>query len=363
MASMSDFVRDNLDSIDFERISKHFGNKVITVTGGASFIGSNLVDVLLDIGARVRVIDDFSSGKREHLQSHPNLELVEADLKLKDQVDRALVGSAVLFHLAAVHGGRGFIETQQSAMLANFAIDYNVFSRALTANIGMIVHASSACAYPLDLQESESELNFLREEQASMEEASTSFPDGVYGWTKLGGEYQLETIVKGTGTKGRSARIFTAYGERENESHAAIALAAKALLHADPYPIWGSGQQTRNFTYVGDTVTGLLLLGSDSRDVEFDVFNVGTSDHVKVIDFVREIFTAIQWEPQELDLQLDKPVGVASRASDNSKMMTAFNWAPGTSIQEGIRRTLSWYSDLPDRPMSLADLEQKLMTR
>ena len=196
-----------------------------------------------------------------------------------------------------------------------------------------------------------------------MEDSEKSFPDGVYGWTKLGGEYQLQNSIEKSSTKGRSARIFTAYGERENESHAAIALAAKALLHADPYPIWGSGEQTRNFTYVGDTVTGLLLLGSDAGEKGFDVFNIGTADHIRVIDFVKEIFDQIDWNPKVLDLQIDKPVGVASRASDNTKLLKTFGWAPTTSITEGIQRTLAWYKELPDRPRTLEQLERLLMAR
>lgn len=361
--SLSELLKSNLNEQVFNRVAEYYKGCSVIVTGGASFIGSNLVDVLLDLGAKVTVVDDFSSGKRQLIQDHTNLTLIECDLRYLDQTEKSITKSDTVFHLAAIHGGRGFIETQHRAMLANFAIDNNVFSCAVRNEVGIIVHASSACAYPINLQASELELNQLSEDMASMEVSEKSFPDGVYGWTKLGGEYQLQNSVEKSSTKGRSARIFTAYGERENESHAAIALAAKALLHADPYPIWGSGEQTRNFTYVGDTVTGLLLLGSDSRETSFDVFNVGTADHIRVIDFVNEIFDQIDWKPKVLDLQLEKPVGVASRASDNSKLLKTFSWEPTTSIAEGIRRTLSWYRELPERPKTLEQLEHRLMAR
>jgi UDP-glucose 4-epimerase len=225
------------------------------------------------------------------------------------------------------------------------------------------VHASSACAYPIDLQSSDKDLRFLKENQASMEFSETSFADGVYGWTKLIGEYQLENHCNNSSMQGRSARIFTAYGERENESHAAIALIAKSLLKADPFPIWGNGEQTRNFTYVVDTAIGLVLLGSDARTIDFDVFNIGTSEHVKVIDFVREIFTQSNWTPSLIDFQLDKPVGVASRASDNSKISQVFGWAPRIGISEGLGRTIEWYSNLEARPKTLQLLEEKLNAR
>ena len=247
-------------------------------------------------------------------------------------------------------------------MLANFAIDNQVFLASLDS-AQMIVHASSACAYPISLQDSETDVRLLNESAASLEVSEKCFPDGVYGWTKLMGEYQLENTVRGTRTKGRSARIFTAYGERENESHAAIALMAKAMLRFEPYPIWGSGEQTRNFTHVVDTVTGILLLGSDPGERTFDVFNVGTSEHIKVIDFVRQIFSQIRWTPDRIELQTDKPTGVASRAADNSKIMSAFGWCPTIGIAEGLSRTHEWYMSKPDRPTSAAELERLLMAR
>jgi nucleoside-diphosphate-sugar epimerase len=363
MPNIYPFLVSRLSEKTAEILHKTYSNHTAIITGGASFIGSNLAESLLSFGCRVRVLDDFSSGKMINLQEHENLEIVEIDLRNPGGISEAINGSDYIFHLAAIHGGRGFIETFQREMLANFVIDNFVFSEAVKAKVKCIVHASSACAYPVDLQESETDLSLLAEHQGSMKQSKTSFADGVYGWTKLIGEYQLENYVINTGTKGRSARIFTAYGDRENESHAAIALIAKGLLRADPYPIWGSGQQTRNFTYVSDTVTGLMLLGSDSRSMDFDVFNIGTSEHIKVIDFVNEIFENIGWRPEKLDLQLDKPVGVASRASNNLKMQETFEWEPTVSIKDGIARTIAWYIESGLLPKNLEELEERLIAR
>ena len=357
------FVQDRISSDSLKVLSQSYSGKVATVTGGASFIGSHLVDCLINLGCKVQVIDDLSSGKSENLPDSDSLKFVRFDLRQKEGVDSLLSGSDYVFHLAAIHGGRGFIETYKRELLANVAIDNNVFSAAIANQVKCIVHASSACAYPINLQESETTLNLLSEEMGSMARPETSFPDGVYGWTKLFGEYQLENSVSGTSTRGRSARIFTAYGERENESHAAIALIAKALLKADPYPVWGTGQQTRNFTYVADTVTGLLFLGSDTRDLAFDVFNIGTPDHIRVSDFINEIFSQIGWNTNYMDFQLDKPVGVSSRASNNKKIESVFNWAPTVSIQHGLLRTIQWYENSGLLPISLAALEDRLSAR
>ena len=184
----------------------------VLVTGGASFIGSHLVDSLLSLGAKVKVIDDLSSGNLKNLSHSMNsIDFKQFDLRVNQIEPESFNGIEVVFHLAAIHGGRGFIETQQNMMLDNLNIDTNVIKNSQKYGVNMLVHASSACAYPVGLQEKETNRNLLEESQASMKEVGKAFPDGVYGWTKLIGEYQLETI-SGNSFKGRSARIFTAYG-------------------------------------------------------------------------------------------------------------------------------------------------------
>ncbi len=344
-------------------MKEKYKSKSVVVTGGASFIGSHLVDELVSFEAEVTVIDDLSSGDKSNLKhSIKDIDFVEFDLRNRDKKNELFKNAEIVFHLAAIHGGRGFIETQQRAMLDNFNIDTNVFTTSVDNNVKMIVHASSACAYPITLQSFENNRNLLIESQANLKTQGGAFPDGVYGWTKLMGEYQLETLSNPQ-TKGRSARIFTAYGERENLSHAAIALIAKADLKMDPFPVWGSGKQTRNFTHVSDTVKGLLFLGVDERTDNFDVYNVGTSNHIPVIDFIYEICKQLEWEPKTWDFQLDKPVGVGSRASDNTKIKKIFGWEPNLSIADGIKRTLEWYKNNEIRPKSQQDLETRLLAR
>jgi UDP-glucose 4-epimerase len=352
----------NLTDQQKQFLVSHYRKKRVLITGGASFIGSHVAEIVLELGAEVTIIDDLSSGTRKNLENL-DVDLIVGDLRVQEFAFHSIKDFEIIFHLAAIHGGRGFIENNKIMMLANLAIDNIVFSAAMSSNTKMLVHASSACAYPINLQDSTQNLNYLEESQASMEGPDTSFADGVYGWTKLIGEYQLKNFTSESSMKGRSARIFTAYGEKENESHAAIALIAKALLKADPFPVCGDGQQTRNFTYVSDTATGLVLLGADTRELPFDVFNIGTSDHIKVIDFIDEILNQLSWKPYEFKFQIDKPAGVASRASDNTKIMKVFGWQPSVSIKEGVSRTLLWYSNLVDKPNSLLELEQKLMSR
>lgn len=350
--------------VKFNSLKTVYGNKKILVTGGASFIGSHLVDALLEMNCKVRVIDDFSSGKRANLQiGHINLEVIDADIFSFNDLDSLFIGFDFVFHLAAIHGGRGFIEKFPDKMMKNLGIDTKVFQAAIQNEVKCVVHASSACAYPTSLQSHIGATNTLSESNPGSMESENAHPDGAYGWTKLIGEYQLKMMTLNAKTKGRSARIFTAYGERENESHAAIALISKGLLHLDPFTIWGSGLQTRNFTYVSDTVIGLLMVGAFESNNQFEIINIGTSNHITVNQFIQTIFEIIEWEPQEISRDLEKPQGVAARASNNEIIRSIFNWEPTVSIQEGLERTIEWYRNQEVRPKSLEELEKLLESR
>jgi UDP-glucose 4-epimerase len=342
---------------------KFYSNKNVLITGGASFIGSHLSELLLSYGANVTVIDNLSSGTVENLNNSINhLKLIENDVRDSSKTKKYYKNIDVVFNLAAQHGGRGFIETHPVECLNNMLLDNIVFDNCIENNISHIVHASSACVYPINLQATEDQRNYLKETDANFDIPGDAFPDGAYGWAKLMGELQLSNYVKQYGLSGTSARIFTAYGERENESHAVIALIAKAVLKLDPYPVWGNGQQTRNFTYVEDTVKGLAFCGSREESNSYEVFNIGSSKHETVEELYKNIFKILNWKPKNIDFQLDKPVGVKSRASENSKIINKFSWEPNISLSSGLENTIGWYlSNLKNRDLN--KLEDLLMER
>lgn len=345
-----------------DQVADSYRGQRVLVTGGASFISSHLVEQLVNLGANVVVADDLSSGKMSNLADvEDSIEFIAGDLRDEDMAKRAVRGCDRLFHMAADHGGRGYIDTHPVECLGNMALDHTVFSTAARAGVVSIVHASSACAYPTVLQESTSDLNLLREDQAGFDLPGKAYADGAYGWAKLIGEYQLAQVASQFGVAGVSCRIFTAYGERENESHAAIALMAKAFHRLDPYPVWGDGTQTRNFTHVADTATGLILAGAKlSSPGSFDVVNVGVEDHYSINEMIEQIFSACGWSPGQIEYQLDKPVGVKSRAADCSKSLALLGWKPSMSLADGVERTYRWYETISH---DSASLEELLMAR
>lgn len=344
-----------------ERVSDHYRDRRVLVTGGMSFIGSHLVEALLAAGARVVVADDLSSGLESNLaEVRDQLTFLKGDLRDPTLAERACADVRTVFHLASAHGGRGYIETHPVELMNNLVLDHVVFAAAARAGVTRIISASTACVYPINLQSDEESRLLLMERDANFDEPGKAFADGEYGWAKLMGEMQLRAFHKARGIDGVACRLFTAYGERENESHAVIALIAKALARMDPYPIWGNGQQTRNFTYVGDTAAGMLLAGALMSG--FEAINVGSPEHHTVNHLVDLIFDVVGWRPSRIDYQLDKPTGVKSRAASVEKCRRLLGWEPGYGLREGIARTIAWYESTVDRS-TLDRLEEALMER
>jgi UDP-glucose 4-epimerase len=307
------------------------------------------------------VADDLSSGSEENLAgSAEDVRFLEGDLRDPKFAEQAATDNEMVFHLAAAHGGRGYIDTHPVECVNNMALDHSVYQAAARTGVSKIVFASSACVYPTSLQDSSENRALLRESDAGFDAPGKAFADGEYGWAKLMGELQLHAFHKQYGLEGIACRIFTAYGERENESHAVIALIAKAFARRNPYPIWGNGLQTRNFTYVGDTVAGLCLAGAKLSG--YDVINVGGSQHITIGQLTDEIFSILNWRPAQIAYELDKPVGVRSRAADVDKCLRVMGWSPSFSIREGLERTIGWYRHVRDE-RRVRSLDSLLMTR
>jgi len=329
-----------------------FKDKRVLVTGGASFIGSHLVDSLLKEGAEVIVADDFSSGKLSNLEypldenskeiwKWDNLTIHRGDLKDKSFTKKVVKEADIVFHLAALHGGRGYIQTHPAECCTNMILDQLVFEESTKAGVDRICFASSACVYPSYLQETTGSNYLLKEADANPFRRDKAYADLEYGWAKLMGEMALKAYHVQYGVKTSAARIFTAYGPRENETHAIIALIAKAFVKMDPYVIWGNGEQDRNFTYVSDIVDGMILACEKIEDGS--PINVGRDDRITINETVDLLFELTDWRPKKIHHDLTKPQGVASRAADLTIAEESFNWRPKVDYREGFEKTIDWY--------------------
>lgn len=345
-------------------MSSFFKGKKALVTGGASFIGSHLTDELVRRGAKVTVVDDLSSGRLSNLDDSINaIRFVNGDLREQQTTDAVVKGQEIVFHLANIHGGRGFIETHPGEIVQNMMIDGNVFYSAYRHKVSRVCYTSSACVYPTDVQSADKQrqVRFLSEEMADPFRPGCALADGEYGWAKLMGEMALKAYHKQFGLRGVSCRLFTVYGPRENESHAIIAFIAKALIKQDPYEVWGTGEQDRNFTYVSDIVEGILLAAEKVDDCR--AVNVGTDEITKIIDAVKTVCRLMNHEPRRFFCDTLKPEGVHARAAAIANQEAWLGWKPKVSFDDGIRETIVDYVARADRAALEQGLAQRLFER
>ncbi|MGE0449966.1 MAG: SDR family NAD(P)-dependent oxidoreductase [Vicinamibacterales bacterium] len=329
------------------------------VTGGASFIGSHLVQSLLERGARVRVVDNLSSGRLANIQRHidaGDVEFVQADLTDARSAEAATAGIDVVFHLAADHGGRGYVDRHQFDCARNLLLDAVVFQACYAARVEKVVFASSACVYPNYLQGDPGHALYLTEDMVGPPYDA----DNMYGWAKLMGEMTLRAYATEKGMKAVSCRYFTVYGQRGHEHHAVTAMIARAFVRQQPYYVWGTGEQIRNWTHVSDIVDGTIRCAESIDDGT--AVNLGTMERTRVIDAAHEVLRYTGHRADVVPLP-EMPTGPLNRVADNALARSRCGWEPRTSFVEGLHDTIDWYFSAKSRDAVAADLERRLFER
>jgi len=334
-------------------------NRRVLVTGGASFIGSHLVDALVERGARIRIVDDLSSGRLENIQGHltnGQVEFVQADLREPGIARAAMQDVQVVFHLAADHGGRGYVDLHQAGPASNLFLDGLIFWEALKAAVEKVVFASSGCVYPNYLQSDPDKEIYLTEDLVKPPHDA----DNMYGWAKLMGELTLKAYHREHGLKAASCRYFTVYGPRGVENHAVIAMIARAFVGQNPFEVWGDGTQVRNWTYIDDIVRGTILAAEKIDDGT--AVNLGTMERVRVMDAVKMVL-GYTGHKAEIKLRPDMPTGPLNRVADNSLARKLLGWEPQVPFREGLKRTIDWYFSTKDSEQVRVILDQMLTER
>lgn len=331
----------------------------VLVTGGASFIGSALVDALVERGSKVRVVDNLSSGKQSNLKKHlesGSIEFIQGGLLEMGMVENAVKGMEVVFHLAADHGGRGYLDLHQAACATNLTLDGLVIRACYQEGVEKVVYASSGCVYPNFLQTNPEEILYLTEDKAGPPYDA----DNMYGWAKLMGEMTLRAYYKDCNMKSASCRYFTVYGPRGHENHAVIAMIARAFTKQDPFVVWGNGEQIRNWTYVDDIVSGTIRAAEVIDDGT--AVNLGTMERIRVIDAVREVLR-YTGHKAEIELHPEMPTGPMNRVADNSLAKRLLGWEPQVKFVDGLHRTIDWYFSTKDRAEVALALDELLTER
>ncbi len=334
-------------------------DKKVLVTGGASFIGSHLVDSLVERGAWVRVVDDLSSGKLSNIESHlpgGRVTFIEADLREPGVTRAAMNGIQVVFHLAADHGGRGYVDLHQAGPASNLFLDGLVFWEAVRARVEKVVYASSGCVYPNCMQTDPKKELYLREEDVKPPHDA----DNMYGWAKLMAELTLQAYHREYKLGAASCRYFTVYGPRGVENHAVIAMIARAFIREDPFDVWGDGMQLRNWSYVDDIVSGTILAAEKISDGT--AVNLGTMERIRVKD-AAEMVLESSGHKARIRLRPDMPTGPVNRVADNHLARQLLGWEPKTPFREGLKKTMDWYFASKQKQEVRGVLEKMLTAR
>jgi nucleoside-diphosphate-sugar epimerase len=247
-----------------------------------------------------------------------------------------------VFHLAADHGGRGYVDLHQAGPASNFFLDGIVFAEAVRAKVNKVVFASSGCVYPNFLQSDVKKEVYLTEDLTK----GPNDADNTYGWAKLMAEFTLQAYAKEGLIKAASCRYFTVYGPRGVENHAVIAMIARAFIGQDPFEVWGDGTQIRNWTYIDDIVSGTIRAAETIDDGT--PVNLGTMERIRVLDAVNMVME-MTGHKAKVKLLTDMPTGPLNRVADNSRAKQLMGWEPQVMFRDGLQRTIDWYYKTKDR--------------
>lgn len=342
-----------------------FKNKRVVLLGGASLIGSHLAQALVKLPiASLRIADDLSSGHLSNLQylgidTVNDIDFRVCDLRGYDPALKMVMRSDVVFDLASQHGGRGYVAGHKVELYDNLSLSSTIFRACSMAGVEKVVFSSSACAYPVELQQDTSEFLYLSEDMVDYDHPKEA--DGAYGHEKLTGEMMLDAYVERGDFKGCSTRSFTVYGPLMKENHAIAALIAKTMIRQDPFEIWGDPDnlQVRNWTQVEDNVQGALLA---AEHVDRGAINIGVEERYTPLNAVYEIWNCFDWSPDKIDWRPDKPIGPLNRVANSGKLFD-LGWRPQYTFERGLRKTIDWYLSTHTVEEVRKDFERKLTER
>lgn len=314
----------------------------ILVAGAGGFIGGWLVRELLK-NPENKVYSVDVKPTAEWYQNFENANEYVADLRDNRSTNNMVEGMNVIYNLAADMGGMGFIENNKALCMMSVSINTNLLESARKHHVSEFFFASSACVYNQMLQTDPNNLG-LKES-----DAYPADPEDGYGWEKLFSERMTHHFYEDFGLETRIARFHNVYGPhgtfqggREKAPAAIcrkIAIAKISGIHE--IEIWGDGEQSRSFTYIDDTIKGIqYLMHSEFKNP----LNLGSSELVtinKLVDIVEEI-AGIE---VKRNYNLNAPLGVRGRNSDNTLIKQLFDWEPKIKLHEGLTKTYSWIYD------------------
>ena len=302
----------------------------ILITGGAGFIGSHLCDALLDLGYAVRVLDDLSTGKRSNLQlDHPNLQLIEGDVADATLVTNAASGCRAVVHLAAVASVQASVEDPVKTHQSNFIGTLNVCEAMRVNGIRRVLFASSAAVYGNN------------GESQSVHEDVSKAPLTPYAVDKLAGEQYLDFYRRQHDLEPVVFRFFNIFGPRQDPSSpysGVISIFCERALSGKPITLFGDGEQTRDFVYVGDLVS-VMVQALEKAQVEEGAVNIGLN-RATSLNQLLDALRSVVGDLPPISHVAPRSGDIRHSRADNQRLLERFEFPVPTPLADGLARLL-----------------------
>lgn len=316
---------------------------VALVTGGAGFIGSHIAAALDAHGARVRVIDDLSTGHRENIDEiGGKVDFIQASLNDPDAVRRALEDVELVFHEAAIPSVPRSIDDPLETHVACVDATLSLLMAARERGARRIVYAASSSAYG---------------DQPVLPKQEDMRPDPLspYAVAKLVGEYYCQTFTRVYGLETISLRYFNVFGPRQDPSSqysGVISRFISALMTGERPVVYGDGEHSRDFTYVSNVVDANLRAAETSNGVG-EIINVANGERTTLNELMQELKSLTGRETVEPNYQQSRPGDVRDSLADISRARELLGFEPTVKLREGLQLTIDWWKQSRFAPDSV----------
>jgi len=316
--------------------------KKFLVTGGAGFIGSHIVDALVARGHFVRVLDNFSSGKKENLRrSYKKIEIIRGDIRSCASCRRATKGVDVVLHQAALRSVPKSLRNPAEYNEVNIQGTLALLEASVKNGVGRLVLASSSSVYG-DVKEFPEREDFLPQ------------PISPYALTKLAGEHYCRMFSYHYGLSTVSLRYFNVFGPRQaldDEYAVVIPKFISCFLKGEHPPIYGTGKQSRDFTYIDTVVRANLLAAFSARALRGEVCNVASGRDYTVLALVAELKRILKKNIAPVFLK-PRPGDVFKTLADVSGARKILGFSPFVAFPDGLRRTVEYFKAVSETKKS-----------